>query len=107
MNDVEMIIVNGVRYRREDAVKLGILGPAAVTPARHLHGESAPEEPEAQDIASDTGEQVAEPAEEEESESASEEPEEVEEDEDGAEHGGDASTGKPSGTRRKAPRRAN
>ena len=60
-----MIIVNGVRYRREDAVKLGILGPAAVTPARHLHGEPDPEDPEVI-VTDDTGDEGEDPVEKDE-----------------------------------------
>ena len=75
-----MIIVNGVRYRREDAVKLGLIEPAAV--ARHKQPD--PEEPE---------------------ESADTEEGEV--GDDGTGPDGDADTGQPGGARRKAPRRAN
>ena len=104
MTDVEMIIVNGVRYRREDAVKLGILGPAAVTPAQYLHGEPVPEDP---DVTDDTGDDGEDPVEKDESEPAPEDPDEVEEGEDGAESGVDTPAGKPGGSRRKAPRRVN
>lgn len=106
MTDVEMIIVNGVRYRREDAVKLGILGPAAVTPARHLHGEPDPEDPEVI-VTDDTGDEGEDSVEKDESEPDPEDPDEVEEGEDGAESGGDTPAGKPGGSRRKAPRRVN
>ena len=41
MDNIEMVIISGVRYRREDAVKLGLIEPAAV--ARHKQPE--PEEP--------------------------------------------------------------
>lgn len=104
MTDVEMIIVNGVRYRREDAVKLGILGPAAVTPARYLHGEPDPEDPEVI-VTDDTGDEGEDPVEKD--EPAPEDPDEVEESEDGAESGVDTPAGKPGGSRRKAPRRVN
>ena len=102
MTDVEMIIVNGVRYRREDAVKLGILGPAAVTPARYLHGEPVPEDP---DVIVITGDEGEDPVEKDEPDP--EDPDEVEESEDGAESGVDTPAGKPGGSRRKAPRRVN
>ena len=105
MTDVEMIIVNGVRYRREDAVKLGILGPAAVTPARHRHGEPAPEDPEVVVVTGDTGDDGEDPVEKDEPDP--EDPDEVEEGEDGAESGVDTPAGKPGGSRRKAPRRVN
>ena len=90
MTDVEMIIVNGVRYRREDAVKLGILGPAAVTPARHLHGEPDPEDPEVI-VTDDTGDEGEDPVEKDEPDP--EDPDEVEESEDGAESGVDTPAG--------------
>ena len=89
MDNIEMVVISGVRYRREDAVKLGLIEPAAV--ARHKQPD--PEEPE----------ESADPEEPEESADT----EEGEVGDDGTGPDGDADTGQPGGARRKAPRRAN
>ncbi len=83
---VEMVIVGGVRYRREDAVKLGILGPAAVTPDTSHEEEKTALETESEEQEADGDE------------------EEVTGDDD-TDSGTDTAPREPEGTRRKAPAR--
>ena len=88
----DMVIVNGVRYRIEDAIKLGLVEPINLEPTV-VEPTEVPDGVEAEESV----EVVVEPT---------EVPDGVEESEDGAESGVDTPAGKPGGSRRKAPRRA-
>ena len=86
----DMVIVNGVRYRIEDAIKLGLVEPIKLEP-------TVVEPVEVPDVeAEEAVEAVVEPV---------EVPDDVEEAEN--EPVADTTPGQPGGSRRKAPRRVN
>ena len=87
----EMVIVNGVRYRYEDAIKLGLVEPRKLEPVA-VEPTEVPDDMEAEEAA----EAVVEPT---------EVPDDVEEAEN--EPVADTTPSQPGGSRRKAPRRAN
>lgn len=86
----EMVIVNGVRYQYQDAIKLGLVEPRKLEPV-------AVEPVEVPDVeAEEAVEAVVEPT---------KVPDDVEEAEN--ETVADTTPGQPGGSRRKAPRRVN
>ena len=86
----DMVIVNGVRYRIEDAIKLGLVEPIKLEP-------TVVEPVEVPDVeAEEAVEAVVEPT---------KVPDDVEEAEN--EPVADTTPGQPGGSRRKAPRRVN
>ena len=86
----EMVIVNGVRYRYEDAIKLGLVEPRKLEPVA-VEPTEVPDDMEAEEAA----EAVVEPT---------EVPDDVEEAEN--EPVADTTPSQSDGSRRKAPRRA-
>ena len=84
----DMVIVNGVRYRIEDAIKLGLVEPINLEPTV-VEPTEVPDDVEAEEA-------VVEPT---------EVPDDVEEAEN--EPVADTTPSQPGGSRRKAPRRVN
>ena len=87
----EMVIVNGVRYQYQDAIKLGLVEPRKLEPVA-VEPTKVPDDVEAEEAA----EVAVEPT---------KVPDDVEEAEN--EPVADTTPGQPGGSRRKAPRRVN